>query len=497
MHGAFPLSAELAQVLEQGLTPEETQGSMQRGAAGVGRRHTAHRHRGRRGVQEDDHRERTRTFKSDSNGDEENWRVRCDPTAPRSRSEEEILTRQLQRRQSVRGAAQELGPAPRSDEDELKERQQRRRRAERGEAREPLRPPPRSWIDNCVADFHQTLQTHDPRADRTGTSAAVSVPPSSDGEPWKGGRAPARAARPTTPLGRRLPATAARKRETAAPPRELGRAHPLGGGGRRHANDHTNLRQLCRPSIDVRREDVQGPVQPLLRGRTPAPPAHGQPPAARLPGGWWRWCEATASKSTRAQLNTAYGFARMSTSTGQTQRGQGPRVFVAQGHVYPSTSRPTRRTTTELGQAFFMEEGEAQRVRSRLMLTHVPTDMIACLHETLEEHNPYTRFYHTVRETLLETPGRQGAAAPPQVRHGPQRRRGSPSTRSSNTLTRATSLPTRPPFASSSTGSTASPHMSRSCPCTSRGNRWSTSRPESSRRRWPTPSARSSRPTSR
>ena len=40
-----------------------------------------------------------------------------------------------------------------------------------------------------------------------------------------------------------------------------------------------------------------------------------------------------------------------------------------------------------------MEDGEAERVRSRLMLTHVPTDMIACLHETLEEHNPCTRFY--------------------------------------------------------------------------------------------------------
>ena len=60
--------------------------------------------------------------------------------------------------------------------------------------------------------------------------------------------------------------------------------------------------------------------------------------------------------------------------------------------------RPTRRTTsTELGQAFFMEDGEAERVRSRLMLAHVPTDMIACLHETLVPHR-------TVRETLLETP---------------------------------------------------------------------------------------------
>ena len=104
-------------------------------------------------------------------------------------------------------------------------------------------------------------------------------------------------------------------------------------------------------------------------------------------------------------LNTAYGFARMSTPMGQTHTGQGPRVFVAQGHVYHTTHRPTRRTApTELGQAFFMEDGEAERVRSRLMLSHVPTDMIACLHETLEEYNPYTRFYRTVRETLLETP---------------------------------------------------------------------------------------------
>ena len=104
-------------------------------------------------------------------------------------------------------------------------------------------------------------------------------------------------------------------------------------------------------------------------------------------------------------LNTDYGFARMSTPMGQTHTGQGPRVFVAQGHVYHITHRPTRRTTpTELGQAFFMEDGEAERVRSRLMLTDVPTDMIACLHETLEEYNPYTRFYRTVRETLLETP---------------------------------------------------------------------------------------------
>ena len=104
-------------------------------------------------------------------------------------------------------------------------------------------------------------------------------------------------------------------------------------------------------------------------------------------------------------LNTAYGFARMSTPMGQTHTGQGPRVFVAQGHVYHTTRRPTRQTTpTEMGQAFFMEDGEAERVRSRLMLSHVPTDIIACLHETLEEYNPYTRFYRTVRETLLETP---------------------------------------------------------------------------------------------
>ena len=36
-HGALPLSAELAQVLEQGLTQEETHGSMQRPRRGKGR----------------------------------------------------------------------------------------------------------------------------------------------------------------------------------------------------------------------------------------------------------------------------------------------------------------------------------------------------------------------------------------------------------------------------------------------------------------------------
>ena len=112
---------------------------------------------------------------------------------------------------------------------------------------------------------------------------------------------------------------------------------------------------------------------------------------------------ATASESTRAHSFTAYGFARMSTSMDKTQTGQRPRVFVAQGHVYQTTSR-THTTDHLHGAGTGLLHGR-RRGRESTQSPHAGRRPDrTCLHETLEEHNPYTRFHRTVRETLLETP---------------------------------------------------------------------------------------------
>ena len=214
-------------MLEQGLTPQETQGSMRRGDAsrtpprrGRGRpkarsasaSRSARSLRGRQRREDEDLQERRQRRRRELEG-----AVRPDGPAPRS--EEEILVRQLQRRQSVRGEAQERGPAPRSDEEELEERQQRRRCAERGEAREaaprgggaPGSTAPSPTLARLCRRTTQGPTARGPprrcqsrRAPTQSRGRAVALPHSP--------------ARPTTPLAWRLPATAARKRETGAPP---------------------------------------------------------------------------------------------------------------------------------------------------------------------------------------------------------------------------------------------------------------------------------------
>ena len=163
--GAYPLSAELAQVLEEGLTPEDVNlDSAQRGAAsrtpprrGRGRPkvhsapaalRSAQSARGRPRREDEDVQERQQRRRREESassqrsgpvprdeetlGDRQLRRQRSargeaqEPWRP-PRDEEEILLRQLQRRQSMRGEAQERGPVPR-DEEDLEERQQRRRR---------------------------------------------------------------------------------------------------------------------------------------------------------------------------------------------------------------------------------------------------------------------------------------------------------------------------------------------------------------------------------
>ena len=143
--GAYPLSAELAQVLE-GLTPEEdaNRDSAQRGDAS---RTPPRRGRGRPKVHSapaalrSAQSARGRPRREDENVQERQQRRRREESAssqrsgPVPRDEEEILLRQLQRRQSMRGEAQERGPVPR-DEEEILLRQLQRRQSMRGEAQE-------------------------------------------------------------------------------------------------------------------------------------------------------------------------------------------------------------------------------------------------------------------------------------------------------------------------------------------------------------------------
>ena len=319
-YGAYPLSAELVQVLEEGLTPEETQAACEevprqehhRRAAGVGPRRTAHRHRGRRGVQEDDHGERTRTC---SHGSSKGEGRRAGPhnTEDPPRAARRTSCYDSSRDDSPCAARRRSQDPPRAAT-----RRSWKNGRSRGAARREARPEHRcgrlgrhrnSRIDSSVADSPPTLQTHDPRADRAGTSAAASAPPNCDAEPWTPGRKHAVA---------RRDARDAAGGETACDGRTPGRGRcsptrtgPCAASVRWRATTWrttptasmwgpwTTSAAAARPSTGTaRRRPRESSTSAAAEDAydTCARPATWSPPS----GGWWRWCEATASKSTLA-----------------------------------------------------------------------------------------------------------------------------------------------------------------------------------------------------
>ena len=109
---------------------------------------------------------------------------------------------------------------------------------------------------------------------------------------------------------------------------------------------------------------------------------------------------------------------------GQTQTGQGPRVFVAQGHVYHTTHRPTRRTTLHGAGTGLLHGGRRGRERTQSLHADPRPDR----HDRVPARDPggaqpvHQIPPHRARDAPGNA-GRQGEAAPPEVRHGPPRGR--------------------------------------------------------------------------
>ena len=360
--GAYPLSAELAQVLEEGLTPEDAnQDRAQRGDAsrtpprrGRGRpkvhsapaaSRSARSARGRPRREDEDvqlrqqQRRREESASSQRSGPvsrdegellvrqlrrrrsmrgeaQEPWRPPRDeeelllrqlrrrrsmrgeaqePWRP-ARDEEDILLRQLQRRQSMRGEAQERGPVPRDEEEDLEERQQRRRRAERGEAREPQRPPreaqelmDRQLRRRLSPDFADARPKGRPHGDERGSLSPAELRRRAvDAGAEARSRTPRRHGRRWG--GDRLRRPHARERPVL--PDENWAARTLWDVENDDENDRTYLFDTgpmdyqcgyCQAFYWHGEKTSKGKFNLCCGGRTPAPPAHGQPPAARLP----------------------------------------------------------------------------------------------------------------------------------------------------------------------------------------------------------------------
>ena len=105
------------------------------------------------------------------------------------------------------------------------------------------------------------------------------------------------------------------------------------------------------------------------------------------------------------KFNAAFAFATLGSELkASAPQGEGPRIFIAQGHVFHTMPRLDNAPQQASGaQAYFLDPDDALDRRGKLW-ADLPAEQLREVQAIIDKYNPYAALYVTVREQLAAIP---------------------------------------------------------------------------------------------